>query len=67
VPDAWEYFCLDNVPYHGNILTVFYDKTGKKYKRGKGFFILINGKQQFHSATISKAVINISNEKSEDN
>lgn len=67
VPDAWEYFCLDNVPYHGNILTVFYDKTGKKYKRGKGFFILVNGKQQFHSATISKAAINISNEKSEDN
>jgi hypothetical protein len=67
VPDAWEYFCLDNVPYHGNILTVFYDKTGKKYERGKGFFILLNGKQQFHSATIRKAVINISNEKSEDN
>lgn len=41
---TWEYFCLDNILYHGKIITVMYDKTGKKYGKGKGFFILVDGK-----------------------
>ena len=28
--DIWDYFCLDGVPYHGRMLTVLYDKTGKR-------------------------------------
>jgi len=31
IPDnTWDYFCLDNVLYHGHILTILYDKTGNK-------------------------------------
>jgi Mannosylglycerate hydrolase MGH1-like glycoside hydrolase domain/Glycosyl hydrolase family 65, C-terminal domain len=45
VPDGvWNYFCLDNVHYHGHILTIFYDKTGKRYGKGKGLRILVDGK-----------------------
>ena len=40
-----EYFCLDSVPYHGHGLTIFYDKTGKRYKNGNGFHVLIDGKE----------------------
>ena len=29
----------------GHWLTVLYDKTGRKYKKGKGFFIFIDGKK----------------------
>ncbi len=43
-PDAWDYFCLDGVPYHGRSLTVFYDKTGERYGKGKGLRILSDGK-----------------------
>ncbi|MCL2028293.1 MAG: six-hairpin glycosidase [Bacteroidales bacterium] len=42
--DKWDWFCLDNVPYHGKIITIVWDKTGDKYKRGKGFYVLIDGK-----------------------
>ncbi|MEX6687335.1 hypothetical protein QTN47_07505 [Danxiaibacter flavus] len=55
--DQWDYFCLDNVLYHGKIITIFFDKTGKKYSRGKGFNILINGKQVHHSTSLQKAEI----------
>ena len=44
VSDTWKYFCLDNVLYHGKIITVLYDKTGTKYGHGKGFKVLVDGK-----------------------
>jgi len=44
IPDGlWDYFCLDNVHYHGHILTILYDKTGERYGKGKGFHVLANG------------------------
>lgn len=58
-PKSWDYFCLDNVLYHGKILSVFYDKTGKRYNKGKGFFVVVNGKKAFAAATPQKAVIPI--------
>jgi hypothetical protein len=42
---VWGYFCLDNVHYHGHILTILYDKTGKHYGRGKGLRIFADGKE----------------------
>jgi hypothetical protein len=36
---------LDNVLYHGNIITILWDKTGEKYHKGKGFKIFKNGKE----------------------
>jgi hypothetical protein len=42
--NSWDWFCLDNVPYHGKIITIVWDKTGERYKRQKGFYIMINGK-----------------------
>ena len=45
VPDGtWDYFCLDNVLYHGRTLTILYDKSGNRYKKGKGLRVLANGK-----------------------
>lgn len=46
LPDnTWEYFCLDNILYHGKIITVMYDKTGKKYNKGKGLKVFVDGKE----------------------
>ena len=30
---TWDYFCLDQVRYHGRWLTVLFDKTGRRYGR----------------------------------
>lgn len=54
---SWKYFCLDNVQYHGKILTVFYDKTGKKYMKGKGFFVYVNGKLIVQSTTLNSVIV----------
>ncbi len=42
---AWDYFCLDNVHYHGRRLTILYDKTGERYKKGKGLRVLADGQE----------------------
>ncbi|RZK16291.1 MAG: glycoside hydrolase [Hymenobacter sp.] len=41
----WDYFCLDQVRYHGRLLTVLWDKTGAKYGKGPGLRVLADGKE----------------------
>ena len=43
--DEWTYFAIDALPYHGHLLTVFWDSTGTHYRRGKGMKLLVDGKQ----------------------
>ncbi len=42
--NKWDWFCLDNLLYHGKIITIIWDKTGLKYKKGKGLSVWANGK-----------------------
>ena len=42
--DTWDWFCLDGVPYHGYILTILWDRTGRKYDKGKGLRVFANGR-----------------------
>ncbi|MEI8281751.1 MAG: glycosyl hydrolase family 65 protein, partial [Armatimonadota bacterium] len=54
VPAEWESFCLDRVPYHGRMLTILLDKTGKKYGKGKGLRVFADGKLLASTAKIGR-------------
>ncbi|MFV0541515.1 MAG: MGH1-like glycoside hydrolase domain-containing protein [Aestuariibaculum sp.] len=54
--DKWDWFCLDNILYHGNIITVVWDKTGKKYNKGKGLKVFKNGKEVASSDTLENVI-----------
>jgi len=54
--DKWDWFCLDNIAYQGDIVTVFWDKTGEKYNKGKGLHILVNGEKVASSDHLEKLV-----------
>ena len=41
----WEWFCLDRVAYHGRMITVAWDASGRKYGRGKGLRVLADGRE----------------------
>ncbi len=45
VPPSWDYFCLDQVLYHGLTLTILFDKTGSRYGKGKGLHVFVDGKE----------------------
>ncbi|HPR31195.1 MAG TPA: hypothetical protein PLK12_03825 [Prolixibacteraceae bacterium] len=58
VPEGkWDWFCLDNVKYKGDILTIVWDKTGDKYQNGKGLYVLKNGKEIGRTDKLEKLVI----------
>jgi hypothetical protein len=41
-----DYFCLQNVLYHGHRVTVVYDRDGKKYNLGKGLTVFVDGEKK---------------------
>jgi len=43
--DKWNWFCLDGISYHGKMLTILFDKDGKKYGKGAGLKIFADGKE----------------------
>lgn len=55
----WDYFCLDQVKYHNKILTILYDKTGRKYHRGSGFQILVDGVEKAKTTVPQKITIKL--------
>lgn len=57
VPGEWDYFCLEDVSYHGNMLTIVWDRDGQKYKQGNGFRVLMNGKTIAESNEIKKLTL----------
>jgi hypothetical protein len=55
VPEgALDYFCLDNVSYHGHNLTILWDKMGQRYGRRKGLCVLADGKEIAYSEKLTK-------------
>ncbi len=52
--NTWDYFCLDNVLYHGRILTIIWDKTGEKYGKGRGLTVWADGKQIAAAPTLTR-------------
>ncbi len=43
----YDYFCADGVLCNGKYVTVLWDKTGERYKQGKGFKVLVDNEQIF--------------------
>ncbi|MEG1586025.1 MAG: exo-alpha-sialidase [Bacteroidales bacterium] len=46
IPEGtWNWFCLDNIRYHGRIVTILWDADGSRYGRGKGLQVLVDGQR----------------------
>lgn len=57
--NALAYFCLENVSYHGHLVTILYDRDGTQYKKGKGLSVWVDGKQRVKSAAPGKKTIKL--------
>ena len=55
--DKWNYFCLDNVPYHGHNLTIVWDRDGSRYHAGRGLRIYVDGQCVGQRDKIGKLLI----------
>jgi hypothetical protein len=54
--DKWDFFCLDRVPYHGRMLTILYDCTGRKYGKGAGLRVFADGSEIGFSPTLQRVI-----------
>jgi hypothetical protein len=50
----WDWFCLEHVPYHGQKLTIIWDKTGKKFGKGKGLGVFAGAKEIARSTGLAR-------------
>ena len=58
IPANWSYFVIENLTYHGHLLTVIYDSCGTRYPPAKkGLSIYIDGVFKYNSATKISATI----------
>jgi hypothetical protein len=57
--DSITYFCLENISYHGQLVTIVYDRDGTHYKRGAGLSVYVNGRQVLTRATLGRKTITI--------
>ncbi len=55
--DAWRWFCLDRVPYHGGHLSIQWDRDGTRYHRGSGLQIFVNDKLVHKSEQLQRVEI----------
>ena len=51
---AWDWFCLDNVRYHGQTLTILYDRTGVHYGKGQGLRVFAGGQSVASSPELQR-------------
>lgn len=52
--EAWDWFCLDDLLYHGRHVTVVWDKTGAKYNRGAGLSVFVGDQRVAHAPTLTR-------------
>jgi hypothetical protein len=50
----WDWFCLDGVPYHGKSVSIVWDRTGRKFGRGKGLSVFSDGREIARRDTLGR-------------
>lgn len=55
----WDWFVLDRVFYHGKMLTIRWDKTGRHYEKGAGLRVFVDGKQVYSGRELKPVKIKL--------
>ena len=53
-PDSWNYFALDGVRYHGHKLSILWDRSGNRYRRGRGLTLIADGRTIARSPRLTR-------------
>jgi hypothetical protein len=53
------YLCLENVHYHGQRVTILYDRDGSRYGKGAGLSIYVNGRRVVDPSPVGRKLVAI--------
>ena len=56
-PASWDYFALENAPYHGHDVSVLWDRTGGRYGQGIGLKVFVDGRLAASRRTLGALVV----------
>ena len=56
IPQNWSYFVIENLAYHGHLVTVLYDRDGSRYHNGTGLSVFIDGVKTYNGNSASVTV-----------
>jgi hypothetical protein len=57
VPEGtWPWFCLDGITYHGRTLTILWDRDGRRYGKGAGLVVLVNGQLLVRTEKLERVI-----------
>ena len=51
--DAWDWFALDRVPYHGKSLSIIWDRDGQHFGGDAGLSVWVDGKRIAHQPELA--------------
>jgi hypothetical protein len=58
-PSDWEYFTLDQVGYRNHLISIVGDRSGERYKLGKGLTVLVDGVVAASSPTMKRLTVSL--------
>ncbi|SCN91947.1 uncharacterized protein FFB20_14589 [Fusarium fujikuroi] len=58
-PSNWDYFAVENIAYHGHLITVLWDRTGSIYHRGQGLRVYVDGQLAGSRETIGLTKVEV--------
>ncbi|MDH7640987.1 MGH1-like glycoside hydrolase domain-containing protein [Sphingomonas oryzagri] len=56
-PEYLPWFALQDVPYHGHLVTILWDADGSRYGHGAGLTLLVDGAQVAHSVVPERLTV----------
>lgn len=56
-PDQWDYFAIEDVPYRGHLVSIWWDKSGTRYGQGVGFHVLVDGQKVYSAKELGRIEI----------
>ncbi|MGA6162412.1 MGH1-like glycoside hydrolase domain-containing protein [Amycolatopsis magusensis] len=59
VPDDWDHFAVENVPYHGRNLSVAWDRDGSRYGQGAGLTVWVDGRPVHRQADLRPVEVGV--------
>jgi hypothetical protein len=48
IPPNWTFFAIENLAYHGHLVTVLYDQDGTRYRNDTGLTVFIDGEKVYN-------------------
>jgi hypothetical protein len=52
IPPEWDWFALEDVPYHGHLVTILWDRDGRHFGRRAGLSLIVDGRVRAWSRSI---------------